>query len=101
MDKKIGFIGLGQMGKWMAVNVLKAGFDLTIFDLSTDAIGFLTDKGAEEAASCAYLASKMDWVFLSLPNTDIVERVIFGEDGLIKGAREGLTIVDCGTTRYL
>ena len=101
MDKKIGFIGLGQMGKWMAVNVLKAGFDLSVFDLSSDAIKFLTDNGAKAAPSCEYLASKMDWIFLSLPNTDIIESVLFGKDGLIKGARKGLTIVDCGTTSYL
>ena len=43
MNEKVGFIGLGQMGKWMALNVMKAGFDLTVFDLNEEAVKFLVD----------------------------------------------------------
>ena len=67
MEKKIGFIGLGQMGKWMALNVLKQGFDLTVFDLDQQAVAVLTEQGAKAAATPADLAAETDWIFLSLP----------------------------------
>jgi len=101
MIKRIGFIGLGQMGKWMARNVMKAGFDLTVFDVDSEAIRFLTDQGAKSADAPAGLAGVVDLVLLSLPNTAVVEEVIFGEEGLVRGAGPGLVIVDCGTTNYL
>lgn len=101
MNKKIGFIGLGIMGKWIALNIMSAGFDLMVFDISSDAMRSLTDKGAKPARTPADLAGKVDWVFLSLPDTAAVEKVIFGEDGIVKGARAGLIVVDFGTTGYL
>ena len=101
MDKKVGFIGLGQMGKWMALNVLKAGFDLTVYDLSRKAVDILTDKGARPADSPLELSGQTDLIFLSLPNTAIVEEIIFGEKGLAHEAKPGSIIIDCGTTSYL
>ena len=101
MDKKVGFIGLGQMGKWMALNVLKAGFDLTVYDLSTEAVDILTDKGARPSESPSELSRQTDWIFLSLPNTAIVEEIIFGDKGLAHKAKPGAIIIDCGTTSYL
>ena len=101
MEKKIGFIGLGEMGKWMARNVARAGFDLTVFDMNPDAVKFVTDHGAKAAASAVDLAERTEWIFLSLPNTAVVEEVIFGDKGLIHGAGTGSLIVDCGTTGYL
>ena len=101
MEKKIGFIGLGQMGKWMAVNIVKAGFDLTIFDLDPVPVKEVKGYGAKVAGSAKELAGETDWVILSLPNAAIVERVIFGENGLIQGAESGSVIIDCGTTSYL
>jgi len=101
MDKKVGFIGLGQMGKWMALNVLKAGFDLTVYDLSTEAVDILTDKGARPSESPSELSRQTDWIFLSLPNTAIVEEIIFGDKGLAHKAKPGSIIIDCGTTSYL
>lgn len=101
MSKKIGFIGLGQMGKWMAVNLVKAGFDTTVFDLNQAAVKELVEAGAKQAASPAALAQDSEWVLLSLPNTAIVEAVIFGKDGLSSTAQPGLIICDCGTTSYL
>lgn len=101
MSKKIGFIGLGQMGKWMAVNLVKAGLDTTVFDLNQAAVEELIQTGAKQAASPAALAQDSEWVFLSLPNTAIVEAVIFGQDGLASTARPGLIICDCSTTSYL
>ena len=101
MDKKVGFIGLGQMGKWMALNVMKAGFDLTVFDVNPSAVQFLATEGAKSAGSPSQLGAQTNTVLLSLPNTDIVEQVIFGEHGLVQGAKPGLIIIDCGTTSYL
>jgi 3-hydroxyisobutyrate dehydrogenase-like beta-hydroxyacid dehydrogenase len=105
MTTKIGFIGLGQMGRWMARNLLKAGFDLTVFDIDAGAMGFLVERGARAARNPAELAGLVDWVFLSLPDTAVVEQVIFGRvherRGLVHGARHGLIIVDCSTTAYL
>jgi 3-hydroxyisobutyrate dehydrogenase-like beta-hydroxyacid dehydrogenase len=101
MKEKIGFVGLGQMGKWMALNVMKAGFDLTVFDINQGAVKFLTEQGAGSARSPMELASQVDWVFLSLPNTEIVENVLFGEDGVAAGAKPGLILLDFGTTNYL
>ncbi|MBW2307881.1 MAG: NAD(P)-dependent oxidoreductase [Deltaproteobacteria bacterium] len=101
MNNRVGFIGLGQMGKWMALNVMKAGFDLTVFDINPKAMKFLTDEGAKSVQTSSELAGKVDWVFLSLPDTAAVERVIFGEDGLVRGAKHGLIVVDLSTTGYL
>jgi 3-hydroxyisobutyrate dehydrogenase-like beta-hydroxyacid dehydrogenase len=101
MKEKIGFVGLGQMGKWMARNVMKAGFDLTVFDINQEAVKFLTEQGVGSAGNPMELASQVDWVFLSLPNTEIVENVLFGEDGLVAGAKPGLILLDFGTTNYL
>ncbi len=101
MEKKIGFIGLGEMGKWMARNVLKAGFDLTVLDTNTEAVKFLTDQGAKSAASAETLGASVDWIFLSLPSTAVVEEVIFGESGIVAGTPAVSLVVDCGTTGYL
>jgi 3-hydroxyisobutyrate dehydrogenase-like beta-hydroxyacid dehydrogenase len=101
MGTKIGFIGLGEMGKWMARNILKAGFDLTVLDMDPEAVKFLTDQGAESAATAEELAALTDWIFLSLPSTSVVEKVIFGTSGIVKGASAGSLVVDCGTTGYL
>ena len=54
---KVGFIGLGQMGKWMALNIMKAGFELTVFDVSLQAVQFLVDQGAKSSRTPADLAA--------------------------------------------
>lgn len=100
MDK-IGFVGLGQMGRWMARNILKAGFDLCVYDIAPEAVQFLVSHGARSAATLPEIAAWADGVFLSLPNTAIVEQVLLGDEGLIHGARPGLVVVDLGTTNYI
>jgi 3-hydroxyisobutyrate dehydrogenase-like beta-hydroxyacid dehydrogenase len=101
MDKKIGFIGLGQMGKWMAVNLVKAGFAVWVQDINPDAAAFVAAKGAESCATPAEIAKTADWIFMSLPNTDIVEDVVFGKNGVVEGGRPGLVVVDLSTISYL
>lgn len=98
---KVGFIGLGQMGKWMALNVLKAGFDLTVYDISEAAVNALKEAGAKAAHSPKEMAAQVDWVFLSLPNTQVVESVLFGPNGIAEGAKPGLIVVDLSTIAYM
>jgi len=100
MEKKVGFVGLGQMGKGMALNVLKAGFDLTVFDIREEAMNGLASQGAKRARSPANLAHQVDWIILSLPDANVVEQVVFGEDGLVQDHEGELILVDCGTTDY-
>jgi len=101
MDKKIGFIGLGQMGKWMALNLVKAGFEVWVQDIDPQAVAFVEDQGARSAKTPSEIAAQTEWIFLSLPNTEIVEDVIFGENGVIQGGKPGLVVVDLSTIGYL
>lgn len=101
MTAKIGFIGLGTMGKWMALNMMKAGFPLRVYDINPAAVQFLTGQGAVAAQSPADVAAEVDWLFLSLPDTEIVEKAIFGENGVAQGAKPGLILVDLSTISYI
>jgi 3-hydroxyisobutyrate dehydrogenase-like beta-hydroxyacid dehydrogenase len=101
MKEKIGFIGLGTMGKWMALNMLKAGFSMRVYDINPAAVGFLAEQGAAAAKSPADVAEGVDWLFMSLPDTELVEKVIFGENGIAQGARPGLVLVDLSTISYI
>ena len=101
MTVKVGFIGLGTMGKWMALNMMKAGFSLRVYDINPAAVHFLAGQGAVAAQSPADLAAQVDWLFLSLPDTEIVEKAIFGANGVALGARPGLVLVDLSTISYI
>ena len=101
MDKKIGFVGLGQMGKWMSINLVKAGYDVTVFDIDPEAVSFVTGQGAKAGQTPAETAGQVDWLFLSLPDTQVVEAVIFGENGVLEGANPGLILVDLSTISYM
>ncbi len=99
--KKIGFIGLGQMGKWMASNLVKRGFDLSVFDINPEAMALLAKQGAAQTVSAAELAKGVDVIILSLPNSDVVEEVVRGPNGILQGAKSEQIIIDCGTAGYL
>jgi 3-hydroxyisobutyrate dehydrogenase-like beta-hydroxyacid dehydrogenase len=101
MTVKIGFIGLGTMGKWMALNMLKAGFPMRVYDINPTPVEFLAGQGAKAATSPADAAAQVDWLFLSLPDTELVEKVVFGEKGVVQGARPGLALVDLSTISYI
>ncbi len=100
MIEKIGFIGLGQMGKWMADNLLKSGFGLTVYDHDAEAMAFLADLGASRAENPAELARAVDLVFLCLPSPDVVEQVVWGSMGLAEGWSPGDLVIDCGTSDF-
>ena len=93
----VGFVGLGIMGKAMAANLLKAGFSLTVFNRTAAKAKELIDAGATLAESPAAVAAASEIVFTCVPDTPDVEKVLFGEDGIVEGAKAGLTVIDCST----
>jgi 3-hydroxyisobutyrate dehydrogenase-like beta-hydroxyacid dehydrogenase len=100
MKLEIGFIGLGEMGKWMALNIIKTGNPLTVYDIRSEPLADLVKNGAAKAESPFDLAKKTNCIFLSLPDTEIVEKVIMGENGLINGMSSGTILVDLSTINY-
>jgi 3-hydroxyisobutyrate dehydrogenase len=94
---KIGFIGLGAMGRGMAANLQKAGHDLVVSDLRKAAAAEYLDRGATWAETPRELAAEVELVFTSLPTPQDVEAVALGEDGLAAGFREGATWFDMTT----
>ena len=99
--EKIGFVGLGTMGKWMALNMMKAGYELMVTDTTPQAVQFLADQGAAVATAPAEMAAQVDWIFLSVPDTGVVESVVLGENGILDSAKDGLVVVDLSTIGYL
>lgn len=93
----IGFIGLGIMGRPMALNVLKAGFALIVYDLVPAAIQTLQAAGAQMADSPQALAAACDIVLLCLPDSPDVQAALTGEHGVFAGVRPGQIIVDMST----
>ncbi len=93
----IGFIGLGIMGRPMALNVLKAGFALIVYDLVPAAIQTLQTAGAQVADSPQALAAACDIVLLCLPDSPDVQAALTGEQGVFAGVRPGQIIVDMST----
>ncbi len=91
---KIGFIGLGIMGKPMSKNLLKAGHQLVIFDINEDAVAEMKQAGAEVGSSPKDVASKTNIIITMLPNSPQVKAVVLGKDGVIEGAQKGSIVVD-------
>jgi hypothetical protein len=96
---KIGYIGLGIMGKSIARNILKAGFPMVVHNRSQSSLAELVGEGAEQASSPAEVAARVDVVFTSLPDSPDVELVALGENGIIFGAHPGLIYVDNSTIK--
>ncbi|HEX9027966.1 MAG TPA: NAD(P)-binding domain-containing protein [Anaerolineales bacterium] len=96
---KVGYIGLGLMGKSIARNILKAGFPLVVHNRSRAAVDELAAEGAGTALSPAELAAQVDVVFTNLPDTPDVEKVAFGTGGIIEGAHAGMVFVDNSTIK--
>ncbi len=96
---KVGYIGLGIMGKSMARNILKAGFPLVVHNRSRGAVAELVAEGAVEVFSPKEVAMQVDVVFTNLPDSPDVEMVALGKEGIIAGANEGLVFVDNSTIK--
>jgi 3-hydroxyisobutyrate dehydrogenase len=97
MDERMGFIGLGIMGQGMARNLLKGGFDLTVWNRTAEKAKAIVQEGAKLAASPADLASRCDIVIICVSDTPDVEAVLLGGAGVLEGANTGALVVDCST----
>lgn len=91
---KIGFIGLGIMGKPMAKNLLKAGHVLVVHSRSQSPVDELVAAGAHAASSPKEVAAQVDYLITMLPNSPDVEKVVAGPDGVLEGGQQGLIIID-------
>ncbi len=91
---KLGFIGLGIMGKPMASHLLSAGHTVHIFDLNPASVSELAAKGAVVCKSSKEVAQKSDVIFIMVPDTPDVEAVLFGKDGVAEGVKTGSIVVD-------
>lgn len=97
MSKKIGFIGLGIMGKPMVRNLLKAGHGLTVYNRSRPAMDDLKRAGAALGSSPKDVAASSEVVITMLPNSPDVEAVVLGAGGVLEGAKPGTVLVDMST----
>jgi len=91
---KIGFIGLGIMGKPMSLNLVKAGYKLVVLDRNQAAVAEAVAAGAELATTPREVAERAEIVITMLPNSPQVKEVVLGEHGIIEAARPGLTVID-------
>lgn len=92
---KVGFIGLGIMGKPMAKNLIKAGYELVVYDINKEPVDELVSMGAVAADTCEQVAQMCNGLlFTMLPNSPHVKEVIMGSGGVLDGAANGLIVVD-------
>ncbi|UCH63407.1 MAG: 2-hydroxy-3-oxopropionate reductase [Fidelibacterota bacterium] len=96
MDK-IGFIGLGVMGRPMARNLIKAGYSMVVHDINREAVDELADEGAAPVSSAREVAEKSDVIITMLPDSPDVEAVVLGPEGVIEGVRSGQLFIDMST----
>ncbi|EEZ81593.1 NAD(P)-dependent oxidoreductase [Vibrio alginolyticus] len=95
----IGFIGLGLMGGNMVENLQKRGYEVAVMDLNKDAVDAVLARGnASEASSGKELAEKSDIVMLCLTTSEVVEKIVYGDTGVLAGMSEGKTLIDFGTS---
>lgn len=91
---KIGFIGLGIMGKPMAKNLIKAGYNLDVYDLVEAAVDEVSALGAKKCTSVKEVAEECPTIITMLPNSPHVKSVVFGKDGILENAKKGTLVVD-------
>ena len=94
---KVGFIGIGVMGAPMALNILKGGHELTVFDHSPEAVARLVQAGAKAAKTPKEVGAASDIVVTMLPEPQHVEQVVLGDDGVAQGLRAGGIVIDMST----
>jgi 2-hydroxy-3-oxopropionate reductase len=90
----LGFVGLGIMGKPMAVHLLAGGNRVYVFNRSPGPVAVLREKGAVACASPKEVANQSETIFIMVPDTPDVEKVLFGPDGVTEGLRKGAVVVD-------
>jgi len=92
--KKIGFIGLGVMGKPMSLNLIKAGYSLMVFDINQNTLNEVVSAGAKKGESPCQIGENCEIIITMLPNSPQVEEVITGKNGVLEGAKPGSVIID-------
>lgn len=97
MAERVGFIGLGIMGRGMAANLLKAGFEVRVWNRTASRADALVEQGASRGSSPADVAAHSDIIVTCVSDTPDVEKVVLGEEGVIHGAKAGALVVDCST----
>ncbi|MBN1993169.1 MAG: NAD(P)-dependent oxidoreductase [Anaerolineae bacterium] len=97
MTEKIGFIGLGIMGRSMASNILKAGFPLTVWNRTAGRTAPLVEAGAQAGSDPADVAARSDMIVICVSDTPDVEAVVLGERGVLAGVKTGSVVIDCST----
>jgi 3-hydroxyisobutyrate dehydrogenase len=98
-EPALGFIGLGAMGRPMSTRLVEHGYSVAAYDVAPAAIAALERAGATAASSPAEAAARADIVLVSLPNSALIEQVVFGDDGLLGAMRPGSTLVDLSSAR--
>ena len=97
MIKRIGFIGVGIMGKPMARNLINAGYQLVVHDVNRGAVQEVVANGAGEAFSPKEASESVDAIITMLPDDHMVEQVATGKDGAVEGMNRGAILVDMST----
>jgi 2-hydroxy-3-oxopropionate reductase len=97
MAERIGFIGLGIMGKPMARNLIEAGYELVVYNRSRGKVDELAQEGAEATGSPREVAEQSDIIITMLPDSPEVREIVAGEDGLFEGIKEGSLLIDMST----
>ena len=92
--KKIGFVGLGIMGKPMAMNLIKAGFSLIVYDVRPEPVKEVVAAGAKESKSSKDVAAQSEVVVTMLPNSPDVKKAVLGQNGILEGAKPGMILID-------
>ncbi len=95
--ERIGFIGLGIMGRGMAANLLLAGFGVTVWNRTAERMAPLVEMGATAGQHPADVAAQSDIIIICVSDTPDVQAVVLGEDGVAQGAQPGALLVDCST----
>ena len=95
--EKIGFIGLGIMGKPMSLNLLKAGFSVIVYNRTAAKADELVEAGAQKASTPAEVAEKSDIIITIVSDTPDVQEVILGKNGVIEGVNPGSVVIDMST----
>ncbi|MGL5433863.1 MAG: 2-hydroxy-3-oxopropionate reductase [Lachnospiraceae bacterium] len=91
---KVGFIGLGIMGRPMAKNLVKAGHEVVVFDFNKEAVEDLVSCGAASAATGKDVAAQVEAVITMVPNSPHVRAAVLGENGVAEGAKPGTVVID-------
>jgi len=95
--EKIGFIGIGIMGKPMSINLLRAAYPVIVHDINRQAVEEVVHEGATQATSAKIVAEQSEVVITMLPDSPEVETVVFGKNGIIEGVHSGMLFIDMST----